>query len=418
MDMIKKHISKVVVLFVLVVGFFMLKDSQHQPDFGVSSKKVEINGSSISGYKDGELSWRITADYVWAGRSKYLFRAQHITGGKLYDSEGKTVVKDLSAYKVRVNTKSKTLSAFKDIHAQFVKRNDRDTDSAEDSKISITSNELRYFSTTKRTYLYKDVKILQDDATIYPLVSVEVDNDTNVAKCPKGFRLESKNYVVTGNKLDIYIDDDNSHISKGVKARRIGRPTTNMEVDERERELTSHDTFLSCTDLWYSDVSGNRLVNAEGNISVIQNDKVLKGDSGHYNEELSLYELEGNVLIRADSIRWLLTESNQAFKNSDMTDSLDMPVTINAQKLSFNAETKELKLNGPLTITQPNKTISCRQLIYNDKLQTVSLKGNVIIKKDDDIIEAEQLTLNLEKEEFLAKMNVFAEFFLKKNRRD
>ena len=353
---LKKYGAKIGVLVVIIIGIAMVRDSHHEANFGASTKKVEINGSSISGYKDGVLSWGITADYVWAGRSKYLFRAQHITDGKLYDNEGRVVVKNLNAYKVRVNTKSKTLSAFKNIEAHFVKRDDREKNTLKEAdSIIIFSNELRYFGSTKRTYLYKNVKIVQDEAIIYPVMSVEVDNNENIATLSKGFRLESKNYIVTGNKLTIFIDDDKAHISKGLEGKRPGKVTINMEIDERERALTAKDTFLFCDDLWYTNVSENRIVNAKGNIEVFQGDKRLKGDAGYYNRELSLYELEGNVMIRADDIRWLLKAEDQMFKNEDILEAIDMPVTINAKKLSFNADTKELKLYGPLSIIQPNK---------------------------------------------------------------
>ena len=47
-------------------------------------------------------------------------------------------------------------------------------------EVKIKADAFKYFSISKRTYLYDNVVIEQDDANIYPSDGVEVDNDRNV----------------------------------------------------------------------------------------------------------------------------------------------------------------------------------------------------------------------------------------------
>ena len=163
-------IFSLIVLIILILPAYFEKEIEYE----YNPKAIEINGSTITGYKEGKLSWLIKADYIWTGRSKYLFRGTGSSYGQLFDSNGKVIVNKLQAGKVRVNTKSKTLTAVDNIIAHFKKRKDRVTlslkENSEEKKstknetIIITSDELRYYSNTKKTFfsdLYKDVAFSQ-----------------------------------------------------------------------------------------------------------------------------------------------------------------------------------------------------------------------------------------------------------------
>ncbi|RAP39220.1 hypothetical protein DID80_00210 [Candidatus Marinamargulisbacteria bacterium SCGC AAA071-K20] len=419
----KKYAWTFVIVFLsaLIIPAYFEKDTEYD----YNPKAVEIKGSTITGYKDGKLSWLIKAEYVWTGRSKYLFRGTKISYGQLFDSNGKVIVDKLQAGKVRVNTKSKTLTAIDNIVAHFKKRQDRVSFSLNSHKptgkenqsaktITITSDELRYYSNTKKTFLTKNVVITQEDAIIYPNEGIEIDNDKNIGFIEGGFVMKTDHYEVTGNKMTIYIDEEYSYISGGVEARRVVEVTKNVAIDERERDLKESETLLLCNSMSYSSVHENDIVTVSGNVSVIQKNKTFRADYGHYNKKNDYYELSGKVQVTADSLSWLLTKDSEDFSNDDIKESLERPVTVNARHLTFNATSKKLELWGQVEVNQNDKKVTCLKMVYDDPKNLVQFSGDVKVKKDNtDTISCHLLKIDLNKEEFFAIQKVSSVFKLK-----
>jgi len=59
-----------------------------------------------------------------------------------------------------------------------------------------------------------------------------------------------------------------------------------------------------------------------------------------------------------------------------------MPINLTCNKLTFDAETKTLKLLGHVKIEQKDKTIYCNKLEFLDAQNMLILKGNITIIKD------------------------------------
>lgn len=409
-------------LFFLILFIPSLFDIDE--DLSYNPKAIEIKNSTITGYKDGKLSWLIKASYVWTGRSKYLFRGTGIYYGQLYDSNGKVIVDNLKAGKVRVNTKSKTLTAFENIEAHFKKRVDRKQFTEKDlnnishnsdgDTIIIKSDELRYFSNTKKTFLTKNVVIKQGSSIIYPQNGIEIDNDRNVGYVEGGFQLKTDNYHVSGNILEIYIDDEYSVIKGGVEARRLKEVTENVEIDDRERDLKESETWLYCDSMSYSSLDDNDVITVSGNIRIAQPDKTFSSEYGYYNKLQDYYELRDDVVITAQNLEWLLSKDKESFTNKDIVESLDSPVTVNAKHLTFNAKDKTLKIWGSLLIEQRDKTVTARSMIYDDLSSSLTFDEEVVIKKDKtDSMLTDQLIIDLENEAFFANKQVRTVFKLK-----
>lgn len=419
-------LQKVVWLFALLFFLILFIPSlfDKDEDLSYNPKAIEIKNSTITGYKDGKLSWLIKASYVWTGRSKYLFRGTGIYYGQLYDSNGKVIVDNLKAGKVRVNTKSKTLTAFENIEAHFKKRVDRKQFTEKDlnnishnsdgDTIIIKSDELRYFSNTKKTFLTKNVVIKQGSSIIYPQNGIEIDNDRNVGYVEGGFQLKTDNYHVSGNILEIYIDDEYSVIKGGVEARRLKEVTENVEIDERERDLKESETWLYCDSMSYSSLDDNDVITVSGNIRIAQPDKTFSSEYGYYNKLQDYYELRDDVVITAQNLEWLLSKDKESFTNKDIVESLDSPVTVNAKHLTFNAKDKTLKIWGSLLIEQRDKTVTARSMIYDDLSSSLTFDEAVVIKKDKtDSMLTDQLIIDLENEAFFANKQVRTVFKLK-----
>jgi lipopolysaccharide export system protein LptA len=393
----------------VLIVISIIKDSQLESTSPVASKKIEIKRSSIVGYSHGKLSWQMQADYVWAGRSRYLFQADRIKNGKLYDSKGVLVVDNIRAERVRVNTKSKTLSAFDNIHAVFIQRGNGQ------KKASITSGELRYFSSIKRTYLYKDVQIIRDDTVIYPNKGVESDHDKNAVYINDGFTMQSDDFVVSANKMTIYIDENYSEMSGNIIFKRIAEAvTTDDDLDSREKILRQKGVVLTCDYMTYINQDNNDEIKVNGNIKMVQSGKVITGDRGYYNKDDDYYELNGGVVIKADSLKWLLNKEPSLFKNEGMKDSLEMPVEIATNQLRFNATEKVLELIGDVIVTLKDKVITCEKLMFDDTSDWVTLIGNVtMIKDNNDKIMGSRLKLNINDETVVVSEGVVTEFRVK-----
>ncbi|RAP33226.1 hypothetical protein DID75_02850 [Candidatus Marinamargulisbacteria bacterium SCGC AG-410-N11] len=400
-----------------------IKDFTNEDDEYEARKQLEIKNSTITGFKDGKLSWRIKANYIWTTSSKYLFRAEKIISGDLFDNDGVNVITDLYAEQIRVNSNSKTLSAYENIMATFLRRlkNNLETNKIygkepDTKSVKITADELRYFSLSKKTYLYDNITIKQKNTLIYPKKEVQVDNDKNIAYVQHGFNLNSKEYVVSGNKMVIYIDDDYSEMSGNIFAKRKAKPTTNMTLDKRERDMRSKPTYLTCEYMKYTNKDDNDEVNIFGNIHIYQGNRVIKGDKGLFNKQKNYYQIEGNVVFQAPDLIWLLNK-NKNFQNQDIAKSIKMNVKITADKMSFDSDKKRIEMTGNVKFTQSDKTITCKKLIYKDDKEELTLMGAInIIKDKNEKLKCHYLVLNLQDESFFADKGIKTEFTVKKNK--
>ncbi len=400
--------------FLLIVWVIaIVEDSQFKSESSSFSKKVEIKGSSIVGYHQGKLSWRIKTAYIWAGRSPYLFRADRIESGTLYNSDGDVVIDEIEAERVRVNTKSKTLSAFDNISGLFIQR------VTNEKKVRINADELRYFSNNKRTYLYKNVRITRDDMVIYPRHGIEIDNDKNMAYAEKGVVIESDEFMVSANKIVFYIDDDYSEMSGDVRLERIAEQedTDKNELnalDLREQQLRQKKTSLICDYMMHLYKDDNDVIKIRGNIYITQEGKRITGDHGYYNKKAGDYTLRGRVTIKATSLEWVLNKSSESFKNEDIKASIEMPVEVSATQLQFDSSDKRLELTGGVKLTLKDKVITCEKLVFNDADHWVTLIGNVtLVKQTGERIVCSLLKLNIDDETVMATQGVVTEFIVK-----
>jgi lipopolysaccharide assembly outer membrane protein LptD (OstA) len=395
-----------------LVGLFVIaiiKDSEEKIIRTGKTRVLEIKGSNLIGYQNGTISWRLEADYVWAGRSKYIFRADGVRDGILYDRNGDVSVQQLQSNKVRVNTKSKTVTAYGDVQAKFLKKNDPG------NFLYIGSQELRYFGTTKKTYLFRDVFLEQDGYTVRPRRNVEVDNDENVVYISDPFTMTSDEFHVTGNQMTMYIDD---HLSEMlfVKLKRLGRPTDNVELDKRERDLRATDMVLTADKMVYFNDDKDVMVTIDGKIKMTHGDKKIAADIGIYNKNENYYELRGDVSIEARSLEWLLTEDQRQFDNEDIAQSIYEPVVIKTDKLTFDADDRRLEMYGNIEIKQENTHIQARRLTLDDVAGELVLKGGVKIRKGRDTMMCEEMIININEETFFAERKVLSEFFINQTR--
>jgi lipopolysaccharide assembly outer membrane protein LptD (OstA) len=412
-----KYIVQTIIVVLIIFLLIFLFKSQEEPirRSTIKSKKIEVNGSLISGYTNGKINWQIAADYVWAGRSKFLFRGENITTGKLYGTDEQLILDALKANYVKANSKSKTLSANGAISGYFIQTKDRDTGAAGSKKYSsVKANELRYYRMSKRMYLRQDVVINKNKAKITVNRQAEVDCEKNITTLADGFVMESEDIVVSADRMVMYINDDYAEISGHVSGQR--KPEENEAVadyDEREILLRAKPTYLYCDFLKHTTQNDNDLVEASGNIRVQQEEKIISANNGLYDKNQKLFHVWGDIEFTTDTLDWLVdkTRKNQ-FQNQQLADALKQTTKIVCDRIRFDAQKRELVLAGNVLLKQKDYKISCRRVEFDDRASLIKLMGAVKIEnlKDGQTIKCNSIEIDIQNESFKADEQTHIDF--------
>ncbi|RAP32148.1 hypothetical protein DID76_01135 [Candidatus Marinamargulisbacteria bacterium SCGC AG-414-C22] len=379
------------------------------------NRQIEILDSSIIGYNEGQLMWRFFAKYIYAGRSQYLFNAEELYNGYIYNEAGDLIIEDIKAGKVRINTRRKTLSASDSIEAKFIKRAQRNqypnnsimANKDGQKSVLISSDELQFYGDKDKVLLSKNVKIVQDDVIIHPNDAVTVDNTTNQAYIDDRFTMKADTFTVSGNKMVIFIDEDRSEMEGDIHIV-WQEKNTELAVDEREKTLRSEQTILNSDFATYEEIDDNHILTVSRNIRVVQNDKIISGEYGVYKEDQDLFEISKNVHIQMNSLEWVLSDDTKKnLDNKSINNTIKQKTDITADQLIFTGDKKVLSLTGSVVINQEDKVIKADKVSMNDNDSIILCEGNVSMKKtNNDKIIANFLEINLIDETFIAKDRV------------
>ena len=381
------------------------------------NKLVEIRHSNITGYKHQKVSFKMKADVIYTGKNLNLFEAENVHSGEFFNEKGETLISQIQAKRINIDTLSQTFIAYQNILGKFLKRNiELDLiHAAEKSKnIEISADELRYLGSNKKTFLEKNVVIKQGDAYIYPTKGVEIDHDQNIAYIHDGYKMQSREFTITGKKMVIYIDEEYSEMTEGVSGYRKGG-VSSSNVTDRQKEFKSKDAYLTCEKMIYKNVSENEIITVEGKVVIQQDQKTIIADQGVYDKKTGIFELKKNVLIDCKTLEWALKKKNMT--NNEFKKTIKQQTKINSDYLRMDENNNNAFMKGNIKITQKDKTATCKELSYEDSKGWLILKGDVVvIKETKDKLKCSELILDTEKEEFLAKSNVKTELTLKKKK--
>jgi lipopolysaccharide assembly outer membrane protein LptD (OstA) len=418
MQWLKRHLAKiglVVASFALVFYFFNLSFTEESgPD---TTKSIEIKNSLITGYSNSRISWKVKIDYMWATKSNTIYEANEILSGFIFDSEGKMVIDSIKAKGVRINTRQNSLSVFESVEARLLIRTDAQknavyaSDASEES-VKIKSGELRYVSDKKRTYLRDDVQLRKSNYVIYPKQEVEIDNDLNIAYITEGFTMRSPEYLVTGNSLTIFIDGDYSEMTGKLV---FERKASSEGSDKREKNLRKNPAFLFADSALFREDESGKVLEVSHNIKIEQEGRTVEADRGIYYQSENKFIAEENVVITLENLDWMIKESAKKPKNNEINSSLRSRTVIQCNKLIYDGKERTMTLIGDVKVKQENQVIQCDKLVFLDETSEVHCYGNVRVKrKNEDSLSCSMLIINIEKEQFIAKDQVYSEFIIKK----
>ncbi len=374
------------------------------------AKQVEIKQSVISGY-DGQLRrfW-IKAQTVWTAKSPYIFYAEDISNGILFDELGKKVVDGISAKKVKVNSKTHTFSAENGVMATLYGVNDRQ------EPIVISCDQLRYYELNGRAYMQGNIVLKQGEMEIRPQGKVEFDRFTNVVTIEEGLMCHFPPFTLSATMMTLFLNDNKAVVSGNIQGTR--HPEVAKDLDERQAQLLSVPTSFSCRQLVY-EASGNRqVVDLYTDVVISQKKRYLYGQHGHYNQQNGDFTMMGKAVFKSDSLTFLVdNKRKKAISHPDVVKGIGQPTTVTCQSFQFNTRTKTLVLYGNIILTQPHLALKSNQITYSDVDGTLDLSGYVDIRKGQKLTESvktSQLTYNLYKENMKMKGNIDTIIELKK----
>jgi len=381
------------------------------------NKLVEIRNSSITGYKDQKVSFKMKAHVIYTGKNLNLFEAEKVHSGEFFNEKGEVIISQIQANRINIDTVNQTFVAYQNILGKFLKKNMELglLHAAEKSKnIEISADELRYLGSNKKTFLEKNVVIKQGDAYIYPTRGVEIDHDQNVAYIHDGYKMQSREFTITGKKMVIYIDEDYSEMTEGVSGYRKGG-ISSSNVNERQKEFKSKDAYLTCDKMLYRNINENEIITVEGKVLIRQDEKTMRAEQGLYDKKTGIFELKNNVFIDCKTLEWALKKKRMT--NKEFKKTIKQQTKISGDYLKMDENSNNAFMKGNIKITQKDQTASCKELNYEDSKGWLILKGEVVvIKENKDKLKCSELILDTEKEEFLAKSNVKTELTLKKKK--
>ena len=413
-----RHLKWAAVLFLVVIVWRTASSSwvkewvirpQH-PD-------IEIFDSSLRGYDHNHLSWIIRAKKIWAQGNKTVFKLEGLFGGQLFDENGHVVVRNIRAESGDVNIRSKIMvmthvSADLGFRSVTPKHGLIAAESAPRS-VKIEADEMRYYGTSKRTFLSGNVSILQGSHRIVPKNGVEVDNVENIAYIKGGFTIYVDQMVITGNTMTINIDDEYSVVPDGIIGYRPVSPTPDPELDSRENALRRLPTHFSAETMRFSSKNGEDLIELAGTVRIIQPDKSAESGRLIYDRTSDVLTFEDDVVLRSTQLRWALLRKNP-IKNENIRKGVNQPIKILGNKAVFEGGPKRGRILGNVQIYQEGQKSFCQKLEFEDSDGLIHLIGAVSFEKENkDTLRCNELIIDINKEEMIAKKAITTEFKLR-----
>ena len=71
----------------------------------------------------------------------------------------------------------------------------------------------------------------------------------------------------------------------------------------------------------------------------------------------------------------------------------DVPIQLNADRLSYNHKNSEYLASGNVRVTVSNARLQADSVLYNEKTRELTARGKVILRRGSDVIEADKFLI-------------------------
>lgn len=290
------------------------------------------------------------------------------------------------------------------------------------NKLRISSNEAKYDRKNKIALANGNVKIVQDNTTIYTssvlynqgIQTSFIDQFVRIIHLDKETKRKTD---ISSNKMIVYHQEKKVHLEDKVKFDReeerkfeIKTPIPKSDKEKTEQAIRRERTVITSNVVDYWTKSGDAVFN--GNAVVLQKEKKasgetieVKNDASKNTDTITITKNAKITQIRGD---WLVDEQivdPKADKEKErlVKEKLDM----DADKITIFQKTSDLIGNGNVKIVQvvgsKRREATGDNAVFNDISKTMTLTGNVRIKREnEDWLTAEKAVFHTDSENFEA----------------
>lgn len=293
------------------------------------------------------------------------------------------------------------------------------------TKMKLSSNEAKYDRKNKLALATGNVKIVQDNMTIYTssvlynygIQTSFIDQFVRIIHLDKETKRKTD---ISSNKMIVYHQEKKVHLEDKVKFDReeerkfaINIPLPNSDRDRTEQAIKRERTVITSNEVDYWTKSGDAIF--KGNALILQKEKrasgetiEVKNDSNKNTDTIKITQNAKITQIRGD---WLVEEKifdpkGDKEKERFVKERLDM----DANEITIFQKTSDLIGKGNVKIVQvvgaKKREATGDNAVYNDISKTMTLTGNVRIKREnEDWLTAQKAVFHTDSENFEAYAN-------------
>lgn len=409
--------------FILFFSFFFLYDILHPETIEKTNKTLSFKGSVTTGYTNGTINWKLFTDELWSKESRSVIFGNQILAGVIYDHHSRIIVDTLRANTFRIQSDIKKLMVSKGVSAHVYMHPNSNKASfgliaapEDTSTFIITANELIYSSQTEETHLINNISVQRQNDTIYPFHHMKIDHKNNHAYVNDGFTIRSPSFSVTGNRVTININQNESFLAGNLHFTYLAHPSPSA-THTIESNLRHHPAILMADAAHYIEKQEKKQLFVSQNVVLTHQHKTITAQEGHFDQLTSTLHMNRDVSIHVKSLLWALNPARRRqLRHSDITHFLNKKTHIRCNQFIFNQQKEESILIGDVKLNQVDLQISCHKLIYASKNEYLECIGNAtVIKEGRNTLAAPYLKIFLKDEVFSATKGVQATYHLKEN---
>ncbi|MDR7521537.1 MAG: LptA/OstA family protein [Armatimonadota bacterium] len=154
---------------------------------------------------------------------------------------------------------------------------------------------------------------------------------------------------------------------------------------------------------------------AEDRVEVRQRDKTAWADRMTYSEPANRLVLTGRVVLEQTSGEWLVREGLVAPPRDPRDQQALASVTrLTCTRLTMTLRERDITADGPLTVTQKERSVSGDRATYTEATRVLVVTGNVRMQDaDGQRLRADRVVISLDHETFEAEGDVQTEFVVR-----
>lgn len=395
-------------IVLLMLAYFLMSGKSLDFMTGLPEKVFNFSKVNLVGLENGKKVWEMQAENGWSTEENKITYLEHVNNGVTY-RQGKPVIKNLHARRVKIYKESKDVEAFGFVEDSGTREGAlllADINLSKVSSESAKQREKDKFAKLQAEYLkytHADKKALANDIRIDDgklIISanqMNMDLDKNESVLTGSIEVSRKNIFLVCDRITTYPERDMVIGENNVKAIIKGKKGR---------------TTLSCDRaVFYT--ADKATIEVSGDVVIIQKNKAARANSGVYYESTKKLDLSGQVgcvIEKANKI--LKQETVQSIHSPEGQKIIQEKTFLTAEAVSFSTETGDFMASDNVYVSQKTRLAKSNKAEYSEKDNRLELTDNVWMKKPDGWIKSNKIIVSVKDETFEAVGGIETQFKL------